>query len=67
MLLKLDFPKAFNTIEHSSMMKTMKQMGFDERWLGWINYLVGSGTSSVLLNGVPGRQYLCRGSIRQGD
>lgn len=66
-LLKLDFAKAFNTIEHSSMMEIMKQMGFDERWLGWINCLFGSGTSSVLLNGVPGRQFLCHRGVRQGD
>jgi hypothetical protein len=32
-LLKLDFAKAFDTIDHSAMIKIMKQMGFDNKWL----------------------------------
>ena len=67
MLLKLDFAKAFDTIEHSSMLEIMRHMGFDDRWLKWINTLFASGTSSVLLNGVPGRQFRCRCGVRQGD
>jgi hypothetical protein len=33
-LLKLDFAKAFDTIDHSAMLKIMKQMGFSDKWLG---------------------------------
>lgn len=66
-LLKLDFAKAFDTIEHSAMLEIMKNMGFDARWLGWIECIFNSGTSSVLLNGVPGRQFICRRGVRQGD
>lgn len=56
-ILKLDFVKAFDTIEHSSMLEIMKHMGLGERWLGWIKMFFSSGTSSVLLNGVPDRQF----------
>lgn len=66
-LLKLDFAKAFDTIEHSSMIEIMRHMGFNDRWLGWINIIFGSGTSSVMLNGVPGRQFHCRCGVRQGN
>jgi hypothetical protein len=55
LLLKLDFAKAFDTIDHSAMVKIMRQMGFDEKWLQWISIIFSSGKSSVLLNGVPGR------------
>jgi hypothetical protein len=65
-LLKLDFAKVFKTIEHSSMLEIMKQMGFDDKWLGWIKCIFGSGTSSVLLNRVPGRQFACKRGVRQG-
>lgn len=41
--------KAFETI--NSM---LHNYGFDNRWIGWINFLLGSGTSAVL-NGVPGK------------
>ena len=66
-LLKLDFAKAFDTIDHGAMLKILAQMGFDERWIGWIKMLFSSGKSAILLNGVPGRQFFCKRGVRQGD
>jgi hypothetical protein len=54
-LLKLDFAKAFDTIDHPTMLKIMKQMGFDAKWISWIDSIFSSGKSYVLLNGIPGR------------
>jgi hypothetical protein len=67
LLLKLDFAKAFDTIEHEPMMDIMRAMGFNERWLKWMSCIFSSGKSSVLLNGTPGRQFDCRRGVRQGD
>ena len=44
-MLKLDFAKAFDTIDHAAMLKSM---GFDDKWLKWIELLSGSCMSSVL-------------------
>ncbi|XP_073357964.1 uncharacterized protein [Aegilops tauschii subsp. strangulata] len=41
-LLKLDFAKAFDTIEHDSMIKIMKHMGFNDKWLSWIQAIFSS-------------------------
>jgi retron-type reverse transcriptase len=66
-ILKLNFEKAFDKIEHQAVLEILKHMGFGERWLGWIKSLLSSGTSSVLLNGVPGKVFHCRRGLRQGD
>ena len=57
MLLKLDFAKAFDTIEHDPMVNIMKQLGFNDKWLSCIRCIFSTGRLSVLLNGVPGRQF----------
>jgi hypothetical protein len=66
-ILKLDFAKAFDTVEHEAIMKVFAALGFDPRWLRWLHMLMASGTSSILLNGVPGKKFPCRRGVRQGD
>jgi len=33
----------------------------------WIRLILDSDTSSIILNGVPGRQFKCKRGVRQGD
>jgi hypothetical protein len=65
-LLKLDFAKAFDTIEHAPMIQIMRNMGFNEKWLSWIDCIFSSGVSSILLNGSPGRQFECKRGSDKG-
>lgn len=65
-ILKLDFAKAFDTVEHPAMLVIMESMGFPEKWLNSMKMLFSSGHSAVLLNGVPGKQFKCKRGVRQG-
>lgn len=66
-VLKLDFAKAFDTIEYKAIITILQAKGFGQRWIMWMNLLFNSASSAVLLNGVPGKKFYCKKGVRQGD
>jgi len=55
-ILKLDFEKAFDTIEHDAILKMMEGLGFNGTWIGWVKRILDTGSTSILLNGFPGKK-----------
>ena len=66
-ILKLDFEKAFDKLEHQVILEALRNKGFSAKWVQWIQKILSSGTSLVLLNGVLRKPFQCRRGVRQGD
>lgn len=66
-ILKLGFEKAFDSIEHEAILLILNYKRFPHKWIAWAKDLLSSSSSSVLLNGVPGKQFYCKRGVRQGD
>jgi hypothetical protein len=65
-ILKLDFEKASDKIEHEVILHILRHKGFPDKWTNWIKEILAIGTSAVLLNGVPRKVFHYRRGVRQG-
>jgi len=61
------FAKAFDTIEHNTIIQMIQHLGFSDKWVDWTQRILASASSSILLNGVPGNHFQCKRGVRQGD
>ena len=56
LVLKLDFEKAFDTIEHRAIIDILRAKGFGNKWISWIELIFNSAFTIVMLNGVPSKK-----------
>ncbi|KAK3231063.1 hypothetical protein Dsin_002944 [Dipteronia sinensis] len=66
-VVKLDFEKAYDNVEHGFLDASMENMGFGERWRGWIRECISTPLLSVLVNGSHTTQFGMERGLRQGD
>ena len=55
LVIKLEFEKAFDTIEHQAIIDILRAKGFGEKWISWMQLLFTSASFVVMLNGVQGK------------
>lgn len=66
-ILKLDFEKAFDTVNWDFLMDTMMEMNLGHTWCNWIRALLDSVRISILINGTPTKEFKPERGLRQGD
>ena len=66
-LFKIDFEKAFDSINWGFLDSVMEQMNFGCKWRRWISSCLSSAKASVLFNGSPTEEFSISKGVRQGD
>jgi hypothetical protein len=66
-VLKLDFAKAFDTVNWDGLFRVFQARGFSDLWISWMKIILTSSKTAVLVNGQPGPWITCRRGLRQGD
>ena len=67
LFLKLDIANAFDSVQWDFLMEVLEQLGFQAKWRAWVSSLLGSSSTSVLLNGVKGKWFRHFRGLRQED
>ncbi|GJT38736.1 RNA-directed DNA polymerase, eukaryota [Tanacetum coccineum] len=67
LLFKVDFEKAFDSVNWPFLLDTMRQMGFGSKWRSWISSCLSSASISILINGSPTKEFKLERGLRQGD
>jgi hypothetical protein len=67
LLLKLDISKAFDTLSWPFLLELLQVRGFGPRWCKWIEGLLSTASSRIILNGSPGPAIKHLRGVRQGD
>ncbi|XP_057775476.1 uncharacterized protein LOC130994451 [Salvia miltiorrhiza] len=66
-LFKVDFAKAFDTVDWKFIDLMLEKMNFSQKWRNWISECLGSATANVLVNGSPSGEFRLERGLRQGD
>lgn len=67
LLFKVDFEKAYDSVDWKFLYILMTNMGFHENWRKWIAECLKTFTVSVLINGSPTNEFRMERGLRQGD
>lgn len=66
-MCKLDIEKAYDHVNLDFLINILRQMGFGEKWLKWIEFCIRTARFSLLINGEPVGFFPSERGLRQGD
>jgi len=67
MLFKVDFKKAYDSVDWGYLDAAVRKMALSVLWRKWIKECVSTVTASILVNGSLTDQFPLQRGLRQGD
>jgi len=67
LMFKVDFEKAYDSVDLKYLDMVMVNMNFPTLWRKWIAECAGTAKASVLVNGCPTEEFTIERGLRQGD
>ena len=67
LLFKVDFEKAYDSVDWGYLDVVMHKMAFPVLWRKWMKECITTATASVLVNGSPTCEFPLKRGLRQGD
>lgn len=67
LIFKVDYEKTYDSVSLEFLLYVLKELGFQEKWIGWIRSCLVSSKMSVLVNECPTCEFGISGGLRQGD
>lgn len=66
-LFKVDFAKAYDSIDWNYLLKMLEILNFPSKWIAWIKECIVTASANVVVNGSPSGEFQLERGIRQGD
>ena len=67
LILKVDFEKAYDSVDWSFLEYMLQRVGFVGKWIAWMKACACGGNMSVLVNGYPTEEIDIQRGLNQGD
>ena len=66
-LCKLDVEKAYDKLNWKFLVMVLKEMGFGNKWIGWIQWCISTASFLVIINGSLDGFFKSSRGLRQED
>jgi hypothetical protein len=67
LILKVDFEKAYDSVDWGFLEYMMRRVGMEEKWVRWMKACIFCGNISILVNGSPTEEINVQRGLKQGD
>ncbi|KAJ9557691.1 hypothetical protein OSB04_012305 [Centaurea solstitialis] len=67
LIFKVDFEKAYDSVNWEFLLDVLEFMGFGLKWRNWIRSCLKTSKISILVNGSPTDEFRMEKGLRQGD